>query len=390
MKTDVCKAFVTLHLVCFLAFGVASCGGSSGGSVGGGGGGGGAGGPTAGEYLWEFSLIDNGLFFATINSSTGQLGTPTASGGIACNSLGTIPSIAVAPSNKFAFVIDKCGTSIHVYSMNGTGIALAEIPESPYPFLGAFESIAIDSSGKFLYAVGAAPGAIYQLGVAGSTGELTLISTTAETADVRDVVADPNDKFIFVNDLTGGHVFAFLIGAGSPLLQVSGSPFVVPANGQPVSLIMESNGNFLYAPLASGGIAGFRVNSSTGALSNIPGSPFDTTDRPFAPATDPSGKFLYSIGGGLNNAIEVFSIDAGTGALAAIMGSPFSTPSSINSLAVDPSGKFLYATVQTNTLAGSMILGFAIDSSNGSLSALATSPYPAPPFPVDVVSLNVP
>jgi 6-phosphogluconolactonase len=388
VKINVWRPLATLHLVCFLVFGVASCGGSSGGS--GGGGGGGASGPTAGEYLWEFSLNDDRLFFSTVNSSTGQLGAPTASGGAACNSLGSVPSIAVAPSNKFAFVIDKCLTSIHVYSMKGPGLALVEIPQSPYFFPGVLNSIAIDSAGSFLYAVGEAPGAIYEIGVAGGTGELTLVSTTAETADLGEVVVHPTSKLIFANDVTGGHIFAFVVENDGSLSPVSGSPFTVPANGQPVNLLMESNGKFLYAPLFSGGIAGFSVNSSTGILTDIPGSPFPTSNQPFALAADSSGKFLYSIGGNLNSAIDAFTIDASTGALTAIIGSPFSTPSSLNSLAVDQSGKFLYATVDATTLAGSMTLGFAIDSSNGSLSVLATSPYPAPPFPVDVIGLNIP
>jgi hypothetical protein len=65
-------------------------------------------------------------------------------------------------------------------------------------------------------------------------------------------------------------------------------------------------------------------------------------------------------------------------------------PSSLRSLAVDPSGSFFWATINADTLADSMILGFSIDSSDGSLTALATSPYSAPAFPVDAVSLNIP
>lgn len=365
---------VTLHLMTLLVFGVASCGGGSNGP-GGGGGGGEANGPTAGEYLWEFSLTDGGLFFSTVNRGTGQLGAPTASGGIACNSDGTIPSIAVAPSNKFAFVIDKCLTSIHVYSMKGRGIALTEIPQSPYFVTGVLESLTIDPRGKFLCAIGDVPGALYQNGVSGSTGELTLLSTTAETADLREVVVDPNGTFVFVNDLTGGHIIAYHVGGSGSPSPVSGSPFTVPANGQPVNLIVEGNGKFLYAPLFSGGIAGFTVNSSTGALSDIAGSPFPTSsNEPFALAADSSGSFLYSIGDNLNSTIDGYSIDATTGALTTIAGSLFGTPSSPSSFAVDPSGNFLYSTVRATTLADSKILGFSIDSSDGSLSPLATSP----------------
>jgi hypothetical protein len=162
MGTNARKVIVTLHLSALLVLGLASCGGGQSSGPGGGGGGGGNG-LSAGEYLWEFSLSDENLYISTINTGTGQLGTPTASGGIACNSGGTIPSIAVTPSNKFTFVIDKCLVSIHVYAMSGPGVALQEIPESPYFVPNDLDSIAIDPSGKSLYAIGTNPDAIYQI-----------------------------------------------------------------------------------------------------------------------------------------------------------------------------------------------------------------------------------
>jgi len=233
-------------------------------------------------------------------------------------------------------------------------------------------------------------GTTFQFSVNGSSEELPLLSTTMVSADIGHVIADPSGKFIFVNDLTGGRAYAHRVGGGSSLTAVPASPFVVPANGQPISLTMDGTGRFLYAPLISGGIAGFAVNGSTGALSNLAGSPFVTSEQPFTLAADTSGKHLYAIDSVSSNAIEVFNIGAGSGALTAINGSLFTTASTLNSLALNPSGRFVYATVNARTLADSVLLGFAIDASDGSLSALATSPYAAAPFPVDVVSLNIP
>lgn len=380
METIVWKAFVTLPVIFVLTLGIASCGGGSNGP------GGGPGSPSSGEYLWEFSLIDQNLYFATVNTGTGQLGVPTSSGGEACNSQGTIPTIAVTPSNKYAFVIDNCFSEINVYVMNGPGISLGTA-QAPFSAPGDLESVAIDPQGRYLYAIATNPSALYQLGINSGSGELTLLSTTMESADIRIVVADPNGKFIYANDETGGHILAYLVNGGS-LSPISGSPFTIPSSGQPIYLTMESKGKFLYAPLLSGGIAGFSIDSSTGVLSDIPGSPFDSGNLPFTLASDPLGRFLYAIDTNLSS-VEGFNIDATTGALTSIMGSPFNFPSPVNSLAVDASGNFLYASVNATTLADSMILGFAIDGSSGSISALATSPYPAPPFPTNLVSLNV-
>jgi len=145
-----------------------------------------------------------------------------------------------------------------------------------------------------------------------------------------------------------------------------------------------------YAPVTQGGIAAFSVNSSTGALANIAGSPFPTSNMPFTLAIAPSANFLYSIGGSSNNAIDAFSLDAQTGALTSVAGSPFPAPNPLNSLTVDASGGFLYATAQVDMQADSVFFGFSINPSDGSLTRLATSPYPAPAFPVDAVSLNIP
>jgi len=394
MRTNVRKLIVTLHLSSLLALGIASCGGGqssgSGGAGGSGSGGAGGNGPSAGEYLWGFSLGDPNLYISTISTSTGQLGTPIASGGIACNSGGTIPSIAVTPSNKFTFVIDKCIVSIHVYAMSGPGVVLQEIPESPYFVANDLNSIAVDPSGKFLYAIGTNPSAIYQASVNGSTGALTLNSGMMVNGDIRQVVIDPQGKFLFVSDETDGKILVYSIGADGTLSPVSGSPFNVPANDQPEYMLIDSGGRFLYAPVIQGGIAAFAVNGSTGALADIAGSPFPTSNQAFTLAIAPSAKFLYSIGGGANNAIDAFTIGAETGVLTSIAGSPFTAPNPLNSLTVDASGGFLYATAQVDTQADSVFFGFSINPSDGSLASLATSPYPAPTFPVDAISLNIP
>jgi 6-phosphogluconolactonase len=381
MKTKVWKATVTFPVIFVLALGIASCGGGADGP------GGGPSGPSAGEYLWEFSDTDQGLYFASVNSGTGQLGVPTASGGDACNSEGTIPALAVAPSNKYAFVIDNCASLINTYVINGPSISLT-IAHKPLSGLGDLESVAIDPMGRYLYVIATGPGALYQLGIDSGSGELTLLSTVMESADIRVVVADPTGKFIYASDETGGQILAYLVNGGS-LSPISGSPFTVPSSGQPIYLAMQSSGKFLYAPLLSGGIAGFSIDRSTGALSDIQGSPFDTGNLPFTLASDPLGRFLYAIDTNLSS-VEGFKIDATTGALTLIVGSPLNLASPVNSLAVDPSGSFLYATVNATNLGSSMILGFTIDGSSGSITALATSPYLAPSFPTNVVSLNVP
>ncbi|MGC1385369.1 MAG: beta-propeller fold lactonase family protein, partial [Candidatus Acidiferrales bacterium] len=193
-----------------------------------------------------------------------------------------------------------------------------------------------------------------------------------------------------INDLTDGKILAYAIGSGGTPSAVSGSPFTVPSNDQPENLAIDSGGRFLYAPVIQGGIVAFSVNGSTGALTEIAGSPFSTSDQPFTLAIAPSAKYLYSIGATSNSAIDAFEIDAETGALSVVQGSPFAAPSALNSLTVDSSGSYLYATAQVDMQANSCLYGYAIDPATGGLTALATSPYPAPTFPVNALSLSIP
>src|SRR5580700_10750171 len=67
-------------------------------------------------------------------------------------------------------------------------------------------------------------------------------------------------------------------------------------------------------------IEGFNINNTTGAIVAVPGSPFVTSNGPVAIATNSSAILLFSANS--NGTISVFQI-ASTGALTEIAGSPF-------------------------------------------------------------------
>ena len=129
-------------------------------------------------------------------------------------------------------------------------------------------------------------------------------------------------------------VTAFSVGFGGTLMTVPGSPFMTGGDGS--GLFVASNTaaatmrkRFLYVSNnGTNDISGFSIDTTTGALTPVPGSPFD--NGPFrnggAPVcdinADPSGKLLL-LADCENSLITVFSIDASSGALTNIKGSPF-------------------------------------------------------------------
>src|SRR6202163_796180 len=90
----------------------------------------------------------------------------------------------------------------------------------------------------------------------------------------------------------------------------------------------------------------FTMNSLTGALSEIPGSPFSVGSNPCCIAVDPTGRFIYVVNSSSND-ITGFSVNASTGILTPLPGSPFVTGNNPVSLAIDPTGRFLYVPAYT-------------------------------------------
>lgn len=377
------KVLAGLYLIPVLGLLLTGCGGASLNST-----------ATAspGHYLLQLSWNQPDIFISTVDGATGQLGAATTTGGVACNTTGDTSTIAIAPAKTFLYVVDLCLTSIHVFSMNPPGVKLTEIGPSPYYIVasqGVPDCLTIDASGRFLYAVSpiGLSSQILAFAINGSTGALSYVSTTTESADLRTMVTDPTGKFAFVNDLSRGRIYAYQIGANGSLSAVSGSPFAVSGNGQPSRIVMGGNGKFLYTLLISGGIAAWSINGSTGALTDVPGSPFPISSSAVALGVDTSGKFLYA---SVGNTIQGFNINGSTGVLTSIAGSPFSTPATTFSFAIDSSGSFLYASPFANSFATSNVPGFKIDSSTGGLTALSGSPFPGAPLVVGVIGLSIP
>ena len=71
------------------------------------------------------------------------------------------------------------------------------------------------------------------------------------------------------------------------------------------------------------GTSAYTINSSTGALRAVAGSPFATGSSPFSAAVDPSGQFAY-VANDADNTVSAYAVvNSSAGALRAVSGSPF-------------------------------------------------------------------
>ena len=150
-----------------------------------------------------------------------------------------------------------------------------------------------------------------------------------------------------------------------------------PGNNPSASNPTPPPPEFLFASLpSSNSIAAFQIDTQTGALTPVPGSPFPATGKfPLGLAVHPSGKFLYGVNfyspnsGNDLGTISAYTI-AANGGLSAD-GGEVTSGSGIEpfAVAIHPTGNFLYTAAAQSAVPS----GYTIDSNTGLLTPMSTS-----------------
>ena len=281
-------------------------------------------------------------------------------------------NMLTAASGKFLLVTDSAGTNIKVFSINQNTGSLTPVSGSPFAIGGAGSgSLAMDSSGKYLYAP-------YQTGVAAfnfssSTGTLSPLANLpfSDRSSPFAGAVDPSGKFFYTTGSTaqtGLSVYTLNSSTGA-LTAVAGSPFATPLSTGPYNLVVAP----VYATVPSNNaVLGKSINPMSGTPSPVVRSTYPAVDIDMFLGMDPAGKFLYTCNEG-NGTISAFTVNSASDTLTPVAGTPFGFSNCSTTVAVDPSGKYLYAA----NPGGNSITGFRIDVTTGVLTMLTGSPFPA-------------
>jgi len=103
-------------------------------------------------------------------------------------------------------------------------------------------------------------------------------------------------------------------------------------------------------------------------------------------AVHPSSRFAY-VANGSSSDVSAYTGDSSTGALTPVPASPFAAGAGPRSAAVDPSGKFAYVANQCGDFAcivNGNVSAYTIDSSTGALTPISASPFAAGAFALSV------
>jgi 6-phosphogluconolactonase (cycloisomerase 2 family) len=170
----------------------------------------------------------------------------------------------------------------------------------------------------------------YQLGSDGSVQNAlnnTYLSTNP--TQVNRMVVHPSGQFIYALYGPQNQIQLFtMAGTNYP---TAGA--ITGVDSQSTDLVLSPSGRFLFVPSqASQSVHVYSVDSTSGILTEISGSPFAMPPNS-ALSVDPTERFLYA-GSATNATMSVYSIDPSSGTLTQINGSPFTAGQGATSLAL--------------------------------------------------------
>jgi len=191
------------------------------------------------------------------------------------------------------------------FTINGTTGALTLISGSPFtdqpddlgPNIQPF-ALAITPDGRYLYVTNHGEDTISVFSINAMSGALTAVSGSPFDLFVDDedcgsqpfgVAIGGSGRFLYVADNGCDAVSAFSIDPSTGLLtELPGSPYFVVA-GDCFAGVNEATvdftGRFLYvADQSCGAVTGFSIDTSSGGLTEMNGSPFPAGDTPYGVA----------------------------------------------------------------------------------------------------------
>jgi 6-phosphogluconolactonase len=236
--------------------------------------------------------------------------------------------VTIDPTGRFLYVANCAALcsgagqgNVSGYSINKSTGALVPVPGSPFTAEQIPYAIAIDPTGSFAYVANYSSGSVSVFKIDQTTGSLVSLGQGVPTGGFGSLYLslDPQGRFLYVVNTQSDNVAAFAIGSNGLLTAVPGSPFPTADFTQGVAV--NSSGDFVYIS-AGFQILGFAIGAS-GDLTPLPDSPFPAPSFLVSLTTDHSGHFLY--GAATSAGVAGYAIDSMTGDLTPVTGSPFST-----------------------------------------------------------------
>lgn len=290
----------------------------------------------------------------------------------------------------YVYVANYHSADISAFLVNARTGALTAVAGSPFAAADCLSFITVHPSGRLAYVIhkdlDLFSDQISGYSIDASTGALRrltgspFVTGTPSFDSFASISFDPSGKFAYVANGTMDNIAAYSVNTRTgALTEIAGSPFA--AGGGPGSTAVDPSGRFIYAAnYRSYEVSAYSIDAVTGALTEIAGSPFWLKPGgPSAIAIDPSGRFVY-VAIFDTDLLKAFSTNASTGGLTEVFGSPIGGVSFPTSMAIDPSGRYIYVSNQRTD----DVTAYIINAVTGALSERPSSPFATGEHPVSI------
>jgi 6-phosphogluconolactonase (cycloisomerase 2 family) len=325
-----------------------------------------------GRFLYVLSSY-NGILGVQAANSLPIPGSPFPVGSFAT-------SLTGYPGTKTLYAVNAGSNDITGYAIDQTTGTLTALPGSPFKAGTNPRKLTVDSAGRFAYVTNGGSNDVFIYAVDPTTGALTQSSRAYAGTQPFELLLHRTGKFAYVANTGSANISGYLVDAKTgELSQLAGSPFVtsgVPGdttsyNGGRAPMLLHPNGKLLFVRSTTAKtISVFTIDPTSGGLTAAQGSPHTTGDGAVTQALDATGRFLFVANHGSApgpGSISVFAVNTDTGAMTEVAGSPFALAGGPAWVSPDPSGNFLYAAGSN-----SVIYSMKVDPDTGVLTPLSS------------------
>jgi len=288
--------------------------------------------------------------------------------------------------NHFVYTNDNTSpNTVSAFRVSSNNGMLTLIPGSPFPTGGdggsrdvGPETITTATLGtrSFLYSANGSSGTISAFVIDPRTGNLTTVSGSPfasgspSSNTTFSLAASPGGRFLFVVDESSTFIRTFNISTTGAITEAAGSPF--DSGAFPEGLKVTANGKFLVVGLKTQDAVGVYAIDANGSLTPVLGSPFLTNGAAAAVDSNCASDRVFVASAG-SDLIDAF-VMAPDGGLTPVAGSPFPSggTSTVNALTLTPAGNHLLTSDVFNSAVSSLAV-----AQDGSLQPVPGSPFPA-------------
>ncbi len=354
------------------------------------------------RFMYSSDYNDGLIEEYNVDPSTGVI-TSTSQGSVSTSSK---PETLATDRGGFRlYAISQSPNQVTGFFINRDDGSLQQVPGAPGVVTGYPINVAVHPSGDYIYVpvmITRNDNVIYAFAVQ-ANGSLTAVpgspfatnfpSPDINAAMVTAAAIDPTGSFLYATAYGSSYVDAWSINkTNGSLTPVAGEPFFLvgdTSQGGANTLAFAQGGQHLVVPgWWDANFTVYDVNTSTGALTNAPGSPMPMPSQQagnnISIAVDPLDRWWYLYDSvfcdlcTLPSGMDVFTLTAQDSAEVVVNGTQCG-----DIIVADPSGQFVYAIGNTtgNPECGvgpGAILAFSLNQSNGTMTPLPGSPFPSP------------